>query len=132
MNLGIVGSRSFTDYFYFKKVILEHIIIDDIDNIVSGGAKGADSLADKFCKEFLNKDPIVFEADWYNLDVKNVKVKYNKYGEAYNVLAGFNRNEKIVEYSDRLIAFWDGNSPGTANTIKLCEILKKPYIIINI
>ena len=30
-------------------------------------------------------------------------------------------NEDIVKNSDRIIAFWDGKSKGTKNTIDLCE-----------
>ena len=50
-------------------------------------------------------DPIIFYADW------------KKYGRA----AGPIRNKYIVDYSEMLVAFWDGKSSGTKNAIELAE-----------
>jgi hypothetical protein len=57
---------------------------------------------------------IVFEADW------------NKHGKR----AGFIRNTDIVMESDMIVAFWDGKSRGTADTIAKAKTLKKPTLII--
>lgn len=104
MNLGIVGSRSFGDYDLLKKEILNLYSIDSIKCIVSGGANGADKLAEKF-------------ADEYKLEKKIFLPDWNKYGKK----AGYIRNKQIVESSDKLIAFWDNKSPGTKITIDLAK-----------
>ncbi len=43
MKVAIIGSRGFDDYDLLKSKLAEHI--NEIECIISGGAKGADSLA---------------------------------------------------------------------------------------
>ncbi len=104
-RLGIVGSRTFTDYDLLCEWVkrLERPT-RPVDTIVSGGARGADTLAEKYAKEF-NKGILVFGADW--------QLK----GRA----AGIIRNREIVKASDELLAFWDGESRGTAHSIELAQ-----------
>lgn len=108
-NIGIVGSRLFNDYEFMKR-ILDRFFSCKI--IVSGGAKGADNLAEKYAKEN-NIATIIFPAEW------------DRYGKS----AGFKRNKIIVDNSDLIIAFWDGKSKGTANTIKLAREQNKEVFI---
>ena len=101
MNVGVVGSRSFNDYPLLEKT-LNNIIENKEDvTIVSGGASGADSWAEVYSIKH-NCQLKVFEAEW------------DKYGKK----AGMIRNKTIVEESDLIVAFWDGQSKGTANTIQ--------------
>lgn len=44
---GVIGSRTFTDYDLVKKELDNYVI----SKIVSGGAKGADRLAEKYAHE---------------------------------------------------------------------------------
>lgn len=118
MKLGIVGSRDFTDYTIAKAVICQY----PATNIVSGGASGADSLGKQYAEE-KGWVPIIHEAEWDNLDAEPCDVKYNRWGKPYNRLAGHNRNTLIVRDSDLVVAFWDGKSPGTRNTITKCRNL---------
>ena len=112
MIAAVVGSRSFEDYEFLK----EHLNkIHSIEKIVSGGAKGADSLAARYAKE--NKIELLeFLPDW------------EKNGKA----AGFIRNKQIVKESDIVIAFWDGTSHGTAHSIRLAKKMKKQLTVINV
>jgi len=110
MKIGVVGSRDFDDY---KKLEKELNKIEGITVIVSGGAKGADTLA----REFAEKNDI---------KLTEFKPDYEQYGRG----APIRRNKKIVEYSDQIIAFWDGESRGTKNTIDIAEKQDKPIIII--
>jgi hypothetical protein len=74
------------------------------DEIVSGGAAGVDKMA----RDVAFRDNffyIEFLPDW------------TKYGRA----AGALRNKKIVDYCDKLIAFWDGKSKGTKISIDMAE-----------
>ena len=113
MKLAVVGSRNFSDYELLKsKLDLIHKR-KPITLIVSGGAKGADSLSERWAKE--NNIPTkIFIPDW------------NKFGKK----AGFLRNEDIIKNSDAVIAFWDGESRGTLSSINLAEKYKKSCLIV--
>jgi len=84
MKLAVVGCRDFTRYGYIRRVLSKH----PCTHIVSGGARGVDSLAKQYADEN-NIVPIVFKAEW------------DKYGKK----AGFIRNELIVKECDELVAF---------------------------
>lgn len=114
MRAAIVGSRTFADYEQMKKFIedickREHL---DIDTIVSGGARGADSLGEQYANE-KGLGLLVFKADW------------NKYGKR----AGFIRNVDIIKNCDVCFAFWDGESHGTKHDIELCKEHNKKCFI---
>jgi predicted Rossmann fold nucleotide-binding protein DprA/Smf involved in DNA uptake len=51
MKLSIIGSREFNDYNLMIHKINELYDIKNITTIVSGGAMGADKLAEKFAKD---------------------------------------------------------------------------------
>ena len=97
----IAGTRTFDDYdLLCKYVDIKLSNICQSIEIVSGGARGADALGERYAKDRGYKLR-VFPADW------------NKYGKR----AGYLRNVQMAEYADALIAFWDGKSRGTANMI---------------
>lgn len=109
MIAAIIGSRGFNDYALFTKKLKDF----EITEVISGGAKGADSLAEAWCIQ--NEIPItIILANW------------NKYGKA----AGFVRNKEIVEKSQVVIAFWDGFSKGTEHSINIARAMKKVVHII--
>jgi len=110
MKIGVVGSRTYIDYERMSQELNE---IENIEEIISGGAKGADELAERYAKEKHIKIKI-FHPDWM------------KYGKE----AGKLRNDDIVKESDMIVAFWDMESPGTKDTITKAENLCKPIRII--
>jgi hypothetical protein len=113
MKVGIVGSREFKNYELFSDAMKQYL--SDISWVVSGGAPGADSLAEKWAKE--NKKMLtIYPADWFNLGKR----------------AGYVRNTDIVKNSDMIIAFWDGKSKGTKHTIGLAQKMGKECKIINV
>lgn len=83
--------------------------------IVSGGARGADTLA----KEFAMKN---------NLPLMEYLPDYKAHGRQAPIL----RNIQIVENCDFLIAFWDGTSRGTKFTIDYAKRKGVPYKVITI
>ncbi|MDR1117574.1 MAG: DUF2493 domain-containing protein [Oscillospiraceae bacterium] len=112
MKVAVIGSRSMSeDLFDF---MLENIPIG-CSEIISGGAEGADRLAER-CAEKLSLPLLVFEPD------------YKKYGKS----APLQRNCRIVEAADYVLVFWDGKSKGTANTIITCLNTGKPIKIISV
>jgi predicted Rossmann fold nucleotide-binding protein DprA/Smf involved in DNA uptake len=101
----IAGSRYFNNYELLKKqcdLILQNRQPNVI--VISGKARGADSLGERYAKE-RGYQIIEFPADW------------NRYGRR----AGPKRNELMAQNADGLIAFWDGKSKGTANMINLAN-----------
>ena len=101
----IAGSRSFTDYALLKAYAdFKLSAIQDEIEIVSGGAKGADSLGERYAKEKGYRLRI-FPADW------------QRFGKS----AGYKRNAQMAAYAEALLAFWDGKSPGTRHMIDLAR-----------
>ena len=125
------GGRDFNDYDLlvseFAKLLSNlkyegYNIHRSTIEIISGGAKGADKLGEKLAKNH-NIKLSVFPAEWNNLEDETCEIRYNKYGEPYNVLAGFNRNIRMAKYAKDsdlgiLLAFWDGKSGGTKHMIE--------------
>lgn len=106
MKVIIAGSRSFNDY---KKLCeecnlaLEGYRPEEIE-VVSGTARGADSLGEKYAKE-------------RGLKIKRFPADWDNYGRS----AGYRRNSAMAEYADTLIVFWDGESKGSKHMIDLAR-----------
>ena len=100
----VCGGRDFSDYEHFRHSMRSVLSQYQDVLLVSGHAKGADTLAERFAKEA--GIPIrVFPADW------------NKYGKA----AGPIRNKQMLDFAKEdnpvVVAFWDGKSRGTRNML---------------
>ena len=102
----VCGGSKFDDYSLLElslnKILNEYF--NDTIEIVSGHAKGADSLGEKYAQEN-NLKCTVFNAEW------------SKYGRAARPI----RNSQMLEYAKQenplVVAFWDGESHGTKDTI---------------
>lgn len=101
MKIAIIGSRNLI------VADLSKYIPSDAE-IVSGGANGIDTCAAEFAKN-------------NNLKLTVFLPEYERYGRAAPVL----RNKKIVDYSDKIIAFWNGSSKGTLSVIKYAQQIGK-------
>lgn len=131
MNKKIIvaGSRDMDDYQVTYACIMKAAgkIYDRIE-IVTGLALGPDLHALTFAKEHL-KPYAEFPADWKNIEtLRPCKIKHGKYGP-YNALAGINRNHDMGDYTDALIAIWDGKSTGTKDMIDYMFGLGKPVVV---
>lgn len=86
--------------------------------IVSGKAKGADLFGEIWAEE--NNIPVKqFPADWDDIkDKPGYQIGTTKDGRKYWKVAGHYRNEKMCQYANSLIVFWDGISTGTKDVIK--------------
>lgn len=103
----IAGTRTFDDYgmlcrsadYWLSEKRTKRRIV-----IVSGAAKGADALGERYARERGYK-------------LQRYPANWEKYGRA----AGPIRNEIMAQNADALIVYWDGRSPGTWNMIELAR-----------
>ena len=106
MKIAIIGSRNLNVNDLSKYIPI------DTNEIVSGGAKGIDTCAKIYAKT-------------HNIKLTEFLPEYNKYGRN----APFVRNISIINYSDLVIAFWDGKSRGTKFVIDNCKKRNKKIIV---
>ena len=114
----IAGSRGITNSEVVKKAIADAIAeFEDEDfMLVSGGAKGVDTIAEEYARE--NNKPMLV-----------VKPNYTKYFHNPKI-APRKRNESMVRMADKAIIIWDGKSNGTRHAIDLVKEKGIQYSII--
>lgn len=103
----VCGSRSIQDV-----SIGRYIRPSSCAAIVSGGANGVDTLVEQWAK----RNKLEFIAFLPN---------YKTFGKR----APLKRNEDMVNFSDVVIAFWDGKSHGTKYTIDYAKKLGRRVIV---
>ena len=117
-KLAIVGSRKFNNKELFTKYINNWIEKNGIpDLIISGGARGADTMAEQYAKK-------------HNIPMKIFRPEYDK-SLSYDPAAPLRRNTKIAEACTHVLAFIKGESRGTRDTIKKAENMKKDVTVVN-
>jgi len=104
LKVIVAGGRDFNDYELLKEKLLKVLINYDFKDveIVSGSARGADSLGERFAKEF-------------GCNLKMFPAEWEKWGKS----AGYRRNAEMAKYGDACVCFWDGKSKGTKHMIDL-------------
>ena len=98
MKVAVIGSRGLT------VPDLGRYLPEDTTEIVSGGARGVDRSAAAYARA-------------HGIPLTEFLPEYEKYGRS----APLKRNITIIEYSDLVLAFWDGTSHGTAFVIEHCR-----------
>lgn len=109
MKIAIIGSRGITD------IDIAQYINEKPECVISGGAKGVDTLAAQYARN-------------NGIKLLELRPNYAMHGRA----ATFIRNRQIVENADKVLAFWDGQSKGTQYTINHAKKLGKQVQIIRI
>lgn len=109
-RLAVVGSRTFPDEQLVRNVLLA--ILKPWHVVVTGGAKGVDTWAQDIATK-LEVQTCVHRPDWSQ-------------GKG----AGLKRNTIIVRDSDVVIAFWDGQSRGTLDSIQKAKALGKIVCVV--
>ena len=113
MRLAIIGSREISDPRILLEALKEVPYLDSITEIVSGGAKGVDSLARAYAQK-------------NNLKLTEFLPDYGRYGRG----APLQRNTQIIEYADIVLAIpVKGGSAGTHDGIKKAKALGKRLYI---
>ena len=105
LRVIVAGGRDFTNINVMATVLnnlqdVDHVIEIEKLTLICGMARGADLTAYKLFKEV-------------GLPVEEYPANWDQYGKQ----AGFIRNTQMAGVADMLIAFWDGESRGTAHMI---------------
>jgi hypothetical protein len=100
MKVAIIGSRSFTSY----EFLCRQLSTLPVSEVISGGARGADSLAARFARE-------------RGLPLHLFHPAYSRYGRSAPLV----RNKAIMASAQLVAAFWDGHSTGTAHALSLAR-----------
>ncbi len=103
-NIIICGSRHFTDYSVLSSALDDFLSDFSKDEIciISGGCRGADSLALRYAQD-RSISFLKFPADWL------------RFGKS----AGVIRNFQMLEVADICFGFHDGESRGTAHMLRI-------------
>lgn len=113
MKMMICGSRGITD---LKTVI---VAVEQSGwvptEIISGGAKGIDRLAEEFAR--MN-----------GLTLTVMKPDWKRYGRG----AGLRRNLDMLEACECVVAIWDGVSRGTKHSINSAKEIGRPVFVVNV
>ena len=111
----IAGSRGFSNYKLLReqcnKFLREKRKTSNII-VVSGHARGADTLGEKYAQD-----------EGFTLEI--YPAQWKKFGKR----AGYRRNEQMAEVADALIAFWDGSSKGTKHMI---DIMNEKNLLVRV
>lgn len=113
----IAGGRDFDDYellrdkcdFKLSALDRTHLI-----TIISGGARGADKLAQRYARE-RNYVLKIMNADW----------------DTHGKSAGYVRNQEMSDCAQYLIAFWDKRSRGTKHMIDIATKARRGVYVVN-
>lgn len=112
MKLLIAGGRDFTNRDVFNLALKRFLgCHPEITELVSGMAKGADTLGIEWAKSH------------------NIPIKEFPYLSAFGKSGGPIRNKAMAEYlagKGVALIFWDGKSRGTKNMIQNLDQLKIP------
>lgn len=112
MRVAFVGSQQFGNMPLIVKTVA---LLDMDDLLISGGGPGVDTVAENAAKA-RQIARLIIPAQW---------TRYSK-------RAGILRNPKIVASCHCLLAFWNGTSPGTKNTLGHASAADtyRPHLII--
>jgi hypothetical protein len=102
MRIAVTGSRS------LESDIAE-FIPQGITEMISGGAQGIDTIAERW-------------ADENNVPKLIIRPNYARYGKAAPLV----RSRTMVRISDLIVAVWDGKSRGTKYCIEYARRIGKP------
>ena len=114
----VAGGRSFNNYDLLEQK-LDYYLSSKINEgydivIISGTAKGADSLGEKYA---INK----------GYEIERFPANWDKYGKS----AGYRRNVDMANAADACIVFWDGTSPGSKHMIDIANTKRLALRIVN-
>lgn len=113
----IAGSRNFDDYELLKQwcdYMLQNFNPQDVV-IVSGTARGADTLGEQYARE-------------RGMKIDSRPANWDLYGKS----AGYRRNEEMAQNADACIVFIVNNSKGSSHMIDLAKKYKLKLKVVHL
>lgn len=110
MKLAVIGSREFGSLKLMEQELELYLLTTTL--LISGGARGADRLAETWAKK-------------HGIEKKIFYPNHKEHRDPYH-----HRNRLIAEACDEMVAFWDGVSTGTAYTIDYADGIGKDVTIV--
>lgn len=111
----VAGSRNFDDYNRLSDVLDKYLADKSNVIIVSGTARGADRMGERYAAE-------------HGLKIEQFPAEWGKYHKG----AGPIRNMQMVQSADAVVAFWDNESAGTKHIIDCARQKNIPCKVISI
>lgn len=105
LRVCVAGSRTCQDARYIRQRLDRLFPHPQEIVVVSGGARGPDSIGAQWGRDRKAHRVDVFRAEWDRLGKR----------------AGYIRNATMADNTDKLVAFWDGISRGTLHMIEECR-----------
>ena len=102
MKVIIAGPRDYNDY--VSLLVAIHLAPFDINEVVSGRAKGVDSLGERWARD-------------HGIPVKPFPADWKRWGNG----AGPKRNKEMADHSEGCLLLWDGMSRGTRSMKMIAE-----------
>lgn len=117
LRLVVTGGRNFS-----SAAIVWHALSSlhetyTIGALIQGGATGADSLCASWAREN-GVETIDMPANWSDVTVDGAVIRYRRDGTPYNVLAGFNRNQSMIDIGQPNYGIAFAGGRGTADMCK--------------
>lgn len=121
MRLLVFGGRNYADVAHVAREIECMIAGHDPRDItiIEGGATGADAHAKAWARANAHRGVkhLPFPADWENLNAPGAVVARGRHG-LYNVRAGFDRNQRMLDEGKPTHALGFPGGTGTADMIR--------------
>ena len=102
MKVIVAGSRDFNDYALLASRLDFYLSKQPDVTIISGGARGADTLGERYAKS-------------HNLKLDVYPANWDRFGKS----AGYRRNVQMAEVADACVVFWNGTSKGSKHMIDI-------------
>ena len=117
-NIGyyviVAGGRDFNNYGLLEDKLFKLFSNKSNVVIISGMAKGADSLGERYARE-------------HGHVISYFPALWAQHGNR----AGFIRNEEMAKNADACVCFWDGLSVGTEHMIETAKRMNLKLRVIN-
>lgn len=117
-SVAIIGWRGFSDMSVLEETMKEFVVTYGglPQRVISGGAKGADTLAEQWARK-------------HQIPILILKPKWRNAKGVYNPRAGLDRNTDIINEATHVVAFPSKKGRGTQDSIRKAKDAKKPCLV---
>lgn len=116
MRVIVAGSRTFDDYSLLCATMNKFVDGAVKVDVISGGARGADSLGERWA----------LELDCPDFSITRMPADWDRHGKS----AGYRRNEEMAKIATHCVVFWDGQSRGSKHMIDLAGKYNLPTLVV--